>query len=258
MGVSIAISGKGGTGKTTLCGLMIAILRAKGQTPILAIDADPNSNLNEVLGVGASTAIGTMREELLKNVEAIPAGVPKETFVEYQIQEALVEEKGFDLLVMGRPEGPGCYCYVNSILRKYIDLLSGNYPYVIMDNEAGMEHLSRRTTRKADFLLITSDPTPRGIQTAARIRDLASEAELGIGEIFLVVNRVKSELSAVLKEEIKKKELNLLGVIPEDPVIEQFDIERKPLFNLPERSTALRAVEHMLEDIEKRMARKVA
>jgi len=258
VGISIAVSGKGGTGKTTLCGLIIAVLKAKGKTPILAIDADPNSNLNEALGVEATSAIGTMREEVLKSVEAIPAGIPKETYVEYQLQEALVEDKGFDLLIMGRPEGPGCYCYVNSLLRKYIDLLSGNYPYIVMDNEAGMEHLSRRTTSKADLLLIVSDPTLRGIQTAARIRDLAREEELGIGEIFLVVNRAKSELPSVLREEIEKRGLSLLAVIPEDPAIERFDLERGPLFDLPESSVALRAVRNMLEEVEKRVARKVA
>lgn len=250
MSIAIAVSGKGGTGKTTLCGLMVAYLKKKKKTPILAIDADANSNLNEVLGVKEPLqAIGALREELLKNVERIPAGVPKESWVEYQLAEALTEEKGFDLLTMGRPEGPGCYCYVNSVLRKYIDLLAGNYPYIVMDNEAGMEHLSRQTTKNADFLLIISDATPRGIRTAARIRDLAKTEELKIGQIFLVVNRLSGSLSAELKKQIAQHELNLLGTVEEDSLIGQFEMAGKPLFDLPDDAPSLVAMGKIVDKL---------
>ncbi len=252
MSTAIAVSGKGGTGKTTLSGMLVVSLVKSGKTPVLAIDADPNATLNETLGVSADKSIGRLREEVRENIEAIPVGMPKETFLEYRIQDAVIEEKGFDLLAMGRPEGPGCYCYVNSVLRKYMDQISGNYPYVVMDNEAGMEHLARQTTRKADHLLITSDPSIRGIETAARLRDLAEEERLQIGRIYLVVNNVaagEEGLNEVIDEKIKERGLELVGIIPHDDMITRFDLEKKPFFDLPEESPALRAARRILGKI---------
>lgn len=249
MSFAIAVSGKGGTGKTTLSALLVRLLKERGKTPILAIDADPNSNLHEVLGVKDSIQpVGELREEMLKNVERIPAGVPKESWVEYQLAEALTEAEGFDLLVMGRPEGPGCYCYLNSILRKYIDLLGGNYAAVVMDNEAGMEHLSRRTTRNADVLLLVADATPRGIRTAARIRDLAEQEELKIGRTYLVINRLVGDLGDLAKH-VKESDLKLLGTVPEDEMIAKFERAGRSLFELPEDSPALTALGRMLDEI---------
>lgn len=250
----IAVGGKGGTGKTTLAGLLAVVLIRAGKTPVLAIDADANATLHETLGLEPAATIGSMREETRKNIDAIPAGVAKETFLEYRVQEAITEGKGFDALVMGRPEGAGCYCYVNSVLRKCIDELGDGYPYVIMDNEAGLEHLSRRTSQGADVLLICSDPTARGIKTAARIRDLAGEEDMGIGKVYLVIGRMpagadREELNSALLDIIKKEKLELIGVVPHDPAIEELDIKGGSFFDLPEDSPVLLAAKHILEEV---------
>ncbi len=250
MAITIAVAGKGGTGKTTISGLIVSSLKKNNKIPILTIDADPNVNLNQVLGIEIENTIGHVREDVLKSINEMPAGVPKESFLELRIQEALSEGKGFDLLVMGRPEGPGCYCYANSVLRKYIDILSKNYKYVVIDSEAGMEHLSRRTTQNVDHLLLISDAAIRGIQTAGRIRDLAQELKIKIDKMWFIVNRVPPEwMSEILKREIEKQKLNLLGTVPEDPIIQEFDLNQKPLFELPEESPAFKAVYEMTKKL---------
>lgn len=247
MAITIAVAGKGGTGKTTTSGLIVSSLKKMNKTPILAIDADPNVNLNQVLGIEVENTIGRAREDVLKNIDKLPAGVPKETFLEMRIQESLSEGVGFDLLVMGRPEGQGCYCYANSVLRKYTDVLSKSYKYVVIDSEAGMEHLSRRTTQNVDHLLIMSDAAIRGVQTAGRIRDLAVEEELRIDKMWFVLTRVPSSgLSEILKREIEKQKLNLLAAIPEDSMVEEFDLNQRSLFELPEESPAFKAVYEMV------------
>ncbi len=254
MGTKIAISGKGGTGKTTLSGLMIVSLIREGRQPVLAIDADANATLQETLGMMPETTIGQLREHTRKNISAIPTGIPKETFLELKVQEAVTEGEGFDLLVMGRPEGEGCYCYVNSVLRKYVDVLGENYPYVIMDNEAGMEHLSRRTSKGADVLLVCSDPTVRGIKTAARIRDLAREEDMKVGKIYLVIGRMSAggdphNLSPVLQKEIKENGLELIGTVPYDAGIDEIDAAGGSFFDLPDNSPALVATTDILSKI---------
>jgi CO dehydrogenase maturation factor len=254
MTLKIAVSGKGGTGKTTLSGLLIAALLKDGKRPILAIDADANSTLHETLGVEPEVSIGQIREHTRKNIDAIPPGVPKETFLEMKVQEAVTEGDGFDLLVMGRPEGSGCYCYVNSVLRKYVDVLAGNYPYVVMDNEAGMEHLSRRTSQGADALLICSDPTVRGIMTAERIAELAREEDMNVGRIFLVIGRQPEsagiELQDRVKEKIKETGLELIGIVPYDEGIEKIDLAGGAFRDLPDDSPALMAAREILIKIE--------
>ncbi len=250
MNLTIAVSGKGGTGKTTISGLLVSLLVKSGKKPVLAIDADPNSTLSDTLGADVESSIGSLREDVRENIDAIPAGMAKETYLEYQIQDVLIEGEGFDLLVMGRPEGPGCYCYLNSVLRKYIDILSKNYPYVVMDNEAGMEHLARHTTKDADVLLIVSDPSMRGIETAARIRDLAEEERLSLKRIHLVVNRLddkkRDKLNDVLLKRIKDLKLDLIGTIPQDELIDKLDLEQKAFWVLPEDSLALVAAKEIL------------
>ena len=190
MSFTIAVSGKGGTGKTTLSGMIIRFLLDKGKGPILAVDADSNSNLNEVLGVEISSTIGNAREVMKKDV---PVGMTKDIWFEYKVQEALTEAKGFDLIAMGRPEGPGCYCAANTLARKCLDILTGNYKYIVIDNEAGMEHFSRLTTRDVNLLFIVSDSSQRGILTASRIRDLIHELDLRIVREVLIINRVQGE-----------------------------------------------------------------
>jgi CO dehydrogenase maturation factor len=235
---TIAVSGKGGTGKTTLCGMLVKYLLDKGKNPILAVDADSNSNLNEVLGVEVKSTIGEARELMKKDV---PTGMTKEMWFEYKVNEALIEANGYDLLVMGRPEGPGCYCAANTLARKYIDILSDNYRYVVIDNEAGMEHLSRLTTQNVGLLIIISDPSNRGVITAGRIRDLVLELNLDIDRSVLVVNRAPGDLDPVITRQAEELRLELAGTIPADETVFQFDVEGKPTFGLPTDSPAVRA-----------------
>jgi len=251
MSHTIAISGKGGTGKTTISALIIKYLVEKKLVPVLGVDADPNSNLYYYLGVETEDTIGNLREEILKDAKAgrIPAGIPKETLFELKFQSSIVENKGFDLLTMGRPEGPGCYCYANMILRRYVEELSKNYKFVVMDNEAGMEHLSRRTTQNIEDLLIISNSTPIGIITASRIRDLVNELELHINNIHLIIDRVNGELNKTTKELIKKQNLNLLGTIPEDRILNEYSFNEKSIFKLPSDSTAFLAINALIKKL---------
>jgi CO dehydrogenase maturation factor len=241
---TIAVSGKGGTGKTTLCGMLVKYLLDKGKNPILAVDADSNSNLNEVLGVEVKSTIGEARELMKKDV---PTGMTKEMWFEYKVNEALIEANGYDLLVMGRPEGPGCYCAANTLARKYIDILSGNYRYVVIDNEAGMEHLSRLTTQDVNLLIIISDPSSRGVITAGRIRDLVRELSLNIDRTVLVVNRSMGDLDPALARQARELDLELAGTIPADETVFQFDVEGKPTFGLPADSPAVRSAREIFD-----------
>lgn len=250
MSITIAVAGKGGTGKTTLSGLIIRYLINNKLTPILAIDADSNVNLNNVLGVEISATIGSIREDVRENIDALPAGVPKEDYLQFKIQEILVEAKDFDLLPMGRPEGAGCYCYVNTILRRYIDTLSENYRFVAIDNEAGMEHLSRRTTRDVDYLFIISDPSPRGIETAARIKELVDELKLRVSHTNFIINHVpEGKLKPVLEELIAKKGIELLGVVPTDETVEEFDLAHRSVLEMAGDSPAVKAIDEMLNKL---------
>ena len=238
MSFTIAVSGKGGTGKTTIAGFLVRYLLEKGKKPVLAVDADANSNLNEVLGVEVRSTIGEARDLMKKDV---PVGMTKDLWFEYKIQEALTEKEGFDLIAMGRPEGPGCYCAANTLARKCIDLLADNYPYVVIDNEAGMEHFSRMTTRNVDLLLIVSDPSARGIITAARIRDLIRELNLEVKQSSLLLNRVQNGLVPEISIQAEKVSLPVAGLIPVDPVVYEYDLEGRPTFSLPKDSRALRS-----------------
>ncbi len=245
MSFTIAVSGKGGTGKTTLAGMIIRYLLDKGRGPILAVDADANSNLNEVLGVDIRATIGEAREVMKQDV---PTGMTKDIWFEYKVQEALTEAKGFDLIAMGRPEGPGCYCAANTLARKCLDLLSGNYPYIVIDNEAGMEHFSRLTTRDVDLLFILSDPSRRGILTASRIRDLIHELNLRIAVDVLVINRVQGELDPEIQGEIERQNLRLAGTIPVDEQVYRYDLEGKPTFQLSAESKAVQAARRIFDE----------
>ncbi len=245
MSFTIAVSGKGGTGKTTFAGMIIHYLIGKGKRPILAVDADSNSNLNEVLGVKVGTTIGEAREMMKKDV---PTGMTKDIWFEYKIQEALIENKGFDLIAMGRPEGPGCYCAANTLARKCLDLLTGNYRYIVIDNEAGMEHFSRLATRDVDLLFILSDSSRRSILTASRIRDLIHELDLRIVREVLVINRLQGELDPEMIEEVKSQNLQLAGVIPDDAQVYRYDREGKPTFDLPVESKAIQAAKRIFEE----------
>jgi len=247
MNIKIALAGKGGTGKTTISSLIIRSLIEKKKGLILALDADPNSNLNELLGVAVTNTVGSIREDFKKSAARLARGIYKDQLVEMNIHQALVEGKNFDLLVMGRGEGPGCYCYANNLFKKYIDILQDNYDYIVMDNEAGMEHLSRGTTSDINFLLIISDPSPKGILTASRIRDLSKEMGINVEKIFLIVNKVSGKLDERLNNYIKEKKLELLGLINEDGNIYEMDISGKTIFDIPEDSPALEQIDKMIE-----------
>lgn len=239
----IAVSGKGGTGKTLISSLLIKALTGKNRD-ILAIDADPDSNLPEALGIEAERTVGDVREELKKDTREgnIPTDANKWDILDYKIMESIIETSEFDLLVMGRPEGSGCYCAVNNILRKLIETLSKNYDYIIIDTEAGLEHLSRRTTQNVDVMLVVTDPSKRGILTAQRIDELSDELDISFKEIFLILNRVKPEIEKEMLDKVSQIGLEIAGIIYEDQQIESFDLEGKPLINLPEDSQAVKSI----------------
>jgi CO dehydrogenase maturation factor len=241
------MAGKGGTGKTTLSALVIRHLRKKGLKPILAVDADPSSNLVDALGLTVKKSLGTAREDFFETKGNLPPGMTKEVYLEMKLHEILVESPGLDLLVMGRPEGPGCYCYANNILRRHLDVLIQNYPFVVMDNEAGMEHLSRRTTQGVDYLLFLSDYSLKGIRTVGKIRELIDELKLAVREKHLVVDRAPKDMDPGFSREIQKQGLNLLAMIPEDPLVSEYEMKGKPLLDLPDESSAVQAVAAMME-----------
>ena len=238
MTTTIAVAGKGGTGKTTLAGLLIRRLAEGKAGPILAIDADPASNLNMVLGLPLEKTVGDVREETSKKARAnlLEAGIAKRDILDYEINASVVEGVGVDLLAMGRPEGPGCYCAANNMLRAIIDSIADSYPWVVIDNEAGLEHLSRRTTRDVDLLLIVSDATVRGITTAGRIAALLTELDTKVGKHYLIVNRAAEGLTPELREAIEEHGLDLLAVLPDDPLVAAFDAAGRPLLQLPDDS----------------------
>ncbi|MDA8099922.1 MAG: hypothetical protein M0042_09870, partial [Nitrospiraceae bacterium] len=217
-------------------------LTEKRRGPVLAVDADANTNLNEVLGVSVHASVGRLREDSLAAVKSTaprPGGMSMEQLFDYQIQQAIIEAKGFDLLVMGRPEGQGCYCAANNIIRKYMDKLADTYPWTVMDNEAGLEHLSRRTTQDTDLLLIISDPTVRGILTGGRIHELVKELNLNVKRSVLIVNRVQDGTEPSLRKAIDQTGVEFAGFVPSDDLIFEYDLNGKPLVQLPPDAKAV-------------------
>jgi len=244
--VIIAVSGKGGTGKTVVSSLLVKILSGKG-FDILAVDADPDANFSDALGVRAEKTIGSVRENILKNRDKLPPTQSWRSKLEYDVMEATVETDKFDVLVMGRPEGQGCYCPVNHVLREIIDTIAKNYDYVIIDAEAGLEHLSRRTTQDVDIMLVVTDPSKRGITTAQRIKELSEHLEINFKGLFLVANRTSPENEEKIREYAKEIGLEVLGFIPEDENVSKYDFEGRPLMQL--NSKALSAVEKIVEKL---------
>ena len=241
MAFTIAMAGKGGVGKTTLCGFLIRYLIEKRRGPILAVDADANSNLHEVLGVSVEQQVGTIREDSKHRARKEElASVTNVDNMELMINQALIEAKGFDLISMGRPEGPGCYCFPNHVIRRFMDKLSDNYPYVVMDNEAGLEHLSRRTTQDTDLMLVVSDPSARSLRTVGRVKELVTELELRVHRIGLIVNRAAGELPTETLDVIKETGVELVGVIPADDLLASYDLKNIPLNGLPADSAAIK------------------
>ena len=248
MTVTIAVAGKGGTGKTTIAALTVKYLLERGRKPILAIDGDPSSNLNLALGLPLEATIGQIREEARDQVSTgrFQAGISKPEYFAYKVEECLVEGDDVDLLAMGRPEGPGCYCAANNLLRNAIDRMGNEYAYVVIDNEAGMEHISRQTTRNVDHLFIVTDPTVRGVNAAQHIVDVIRELGTRIGHSYLVVNRVMGDLPPALTREIEALGVPLIGTVPADPQVAEFDMVGRPLVELGEDSAIYRAVADIL------------
>ena len=246
MSFNIAVAGKGGTGKTSIASMVIRYLMKKGAGPILAVDADPNANMGESLGLDIKQTLGSIIASFNEEKINIPAGMTKEAYLDFKINEAVVEAKGIDLVTMGRGEGPDCYCYPNVILRKFADNLSGNYPYMVMDNEAGMEHLSRRTTQNVDELLLVSNHSVKGVRTLARIRELVDELKLDVKRQSVVINQVPDEIDPIIAREMSRLSIGADAIIPLDDEVCQYDIELKPLLDLPDNSRAVQAVNNLM------------
>ncbi|MDR2518426.1 MAG: AAA family ATPase [Spirochaetaceae bacterium] len=254
MTYSIAMAGKGGTGKTTVCGLFINYLAKTGKGPILAVDADANSNLNEVLGVKVESTLGDIREELARagvdDNSPVPPNMTKQEYANYKFGSALAEEEDFDMLVMGKTQGKGCYCYVNDILRDQMSKYYKNYNYLVVDNEAGLEHISRGILPPVNLILLVSDCSRRGIQAAGRSAQMIKELGLKVEAVRLIVNRVpQGALDKAIEDEIKAWDMTLAGVIPQDDQVYQYDAAGKPLVTLPEDSAIKRALKDIIEKL---------
>ena len=249
---TIAVAGKGGVGKTTTCGMMIEYLCSKKQGPVLVVDADANANLNEVLGVEVETSLGAIREEMaqaeLKGT--LPAGMTKADYADFKFSSAIVEEDDFDMLVMGRTQGKGCYCYVNGVLKTQVDKYAKNYSYIVMDNEAGVEHVARGTLPHVDTMLLISDCSRRGIQAAARVAETIAEMELNPERLGLIVNRAPDGvLDEGVKEEIAKHGLDLLGVLPQDEGVYRCDCNGEPSAKLPQNNPVKVALKAIMQEL---------
>jgi CO dehydrogenase maturation factor len=249
------VAGKGGTGKTTVCGLLLNHLVAAGKGPILAVDADANSNLNEVLGVERPVTLGEIREEIaraeLVEKSPVPPGMTKQEYADFRFGSALVEERDYDMLVMGRTQGKGCYCYVNDVLRDQLQKYYQNYKYLVVDNEAGLEHISRGILPPVNLILLVSDCSRRGIQAAGRIAGMIGELDLKADRVALVVNRApEGKLDPGILEEIGAQKLSLIGVLPQDGLVYNYDAEGKPLVTLPEGAPVKQALAELIKKLE--------
>ncbi len=251
---TIAIAGKGGTGKTTVSALLIKLLSQKGL--VLAVDADPSTNLSQALGLplDEGRTVGKIREKMAEDVskDRLSPDIGKPEYLYSKVVESLIESKGYDLLTMGRPEGPGCYCASNEFLRASLDKIVKDYKYayVVMDCEAGMEHISRQTTRDVDVLLIMSDPTMKGVTTAARMNELIRELRSNVGMVGLVINRVRGGLSPGIKKAIDDSGLHILALIPEDPDMAALEMQGKPVAGLPPESPLVLKVKEIAENLD--------
>lgn len=254
MAQTIALAGKGGVGKTTICGMLIEYLCQKKNGPVLAVDADANSNLNEVLGVEVHSTLGEIREEIaqaeMSAKNPIPAGMSKADYAEMQFSDALTEADDYDLLVMGRTQGKGCYCFVNGLLSTQVAKYAQNYRYIVVDNEAGLEHLSRGILPKVDTILLVSDCSRRGVQAAGRLSEMIDELKLGAKEVGLIINRAPGgQLNDGVRDEIEKYHLHLMGVVPHDDTVYEYDAEGKPSVTVPADSPVKQAVHRIFDQL---------
>ena len=234
MSYNIAVAGKGGSGKTSVASLVVRYLKKNGLEPILAVDADANANLGESLGLNVMQTIGAIIATFNEEKINIPPGMTKEAYLEIKLNGAMVESKGLDLVTMGRGEGPDCYCYPNLLLRKFMDSMTGNYRYIVLDNEAGMEHLSRRTTQNIDELLLVSNHSVKGVRTIARVKELVDELKLMVKRQSVIINMVPDSINPHVKEELARLGIEPAAIIPLDNTVGESDMAMKPLLDLPE------------------------
>jgi CO dehydrogenase maturation factor len=249
---TIALTGKGGTGKTTISALIVRWLVAQGKTPVLAVDADSNSNINEVLGVSVAATVGGIREETRTRAGSMASGLSKQQFLEAQINQALVESQGFDLIVMGRPEGPGCYCFANNVLRDVLSKISRNYPWIVVDCEAGLEHLSRRTLLEVDWLLTVSDPSTRGLHTARRVAEVVDEMKTRVRRKALIVNRLADaspELTDAQNAAVRDSGFDRVFKLPYDGEVSRMDENGGTMKDISESSGIFRGVTEMMRNL---------
>lgn len=249
MTITIAMAGKGGTGKTSLASLIIRHLLKHNATPILAVDADANANLGWSLGLTVDQTIGSVLADFNDVKMSIPPGMTKEAYLDLKLNGAVVESKSVDLITMGRGEGAGCYCFPNNVLKKFIDKLAVNYRFLVMDNEAGLEHLSRRTTEDVDELITVSDHSVKGVRTIGNILDLIKELDLNVKRQSIVINQVPGELDPMIVKGLNKLNVTADAVIPMDNLIADYDLEQKPLTELPDTSPAVRAINSLMEKL---------
>jgi CO dehydrogenase maturation factor len=247
LSVNIAVAGKGGTGKTSVTSLVIRYIIKNNLGNILAVDADPNSNLGESLGLKVNQTVGRILNEFQGEKLNIPPGMTKEAYLEYQLNIAITESKRLDLVTMGRGEGPECYCYPNVVIRKLIDDWAKNYDFVVMDNEAGMEHLSRRTTQNIDELLLVSDHSVKGLRAVARVRELVAELKLVVKRESIIINLVPGDIDPLLCQEMERLGIGAAATIPVDEAVKRYDLEQKPVFDLPDTSQAVVAVNELMD-----------
>ncbi len=249
MGFSVAVAGKGGSGKTSIASLIIRYLKRDGLVPILAVDADGNANLAESLGLKVEKTIGSILAAFNEDKISIPSGLTKGAYLEFKLNETIVESENLDLITMGRGEGTGCYCYPNTVLKGFIDKLRPNYACMVMDNEAGMEHLSRRTTENIDQLFIISDHSVKGIRTASRIIELIAELKLDVKRQSVIINFVPNKLDTHIAKEMEHLGIKPIAIIPLDEEIYKYDLEQRPLLELPDSSKAVKAVGELMGTI---------
>ncbi len=246
MATLVAVAGKGGTGKTTFTALLLKELTKNKNKAILAVDADPNANLNEALGLEVETTISDAVDDVKSGTD-VPGGMTKEAFMKWKLSQSLIETSNIDLLVMGVPEGSGCYCYPNNLLRDHLATLRPNYDYVITDNEAGLEHISRQVIQDVDFLFLVSDASARGIRSAGRVNQIVKNLSTPVKKVYLIVTKVMVQGIGDLKSEIEATGVELIGTIPYDPKVAEFDLKSQPLVNLPDDCKAAQAVREIIE-----------
>lgn len=243
----IALAGKGGVGKTTVAALILRQLINNGSSPVLAVDADPNSNLGETLGIDVEKTVGDIREEFMRDPQSLPSGMDKAVYIEMMMNQILLEQEKFDLIVMGRQEGQGCYCMVNNILNRFMEELEKSYEYIIVDNEAGMEHLSRRSSGRVDMLIMVTDYALRGLRAVKRINDMIPGLKLDIKEKGLVVNRGPETFNPKFQKELEEIGVPLLATLPEDHALVDYDMERRSFLELPDDVSAVTEINHLVE-----------